>query len=67
MTVPGSARRVPVKGVVYGDEVRLDGENVTGWLALSGDTLTGRVYGVFPESGRLYGVYTESETLTRVK
>ena len=41
--------------------------HTTGWLTLRGDTLSGRVYGVFPETGRLYGVYPETESLTRVK
>src|SRR5262245_10989490 len=67
MTVPGSSRTVPVTGTVFGDELRLEGEAATGWLMLRGDTLSGRVYGVFPGTGRLYGVYPETESLTRVK
>jgi hypothetical protein len=57
LRLPGSPVRgpVPITGTVYGNDVRFDGPNVTGWATVQGDQMTGRVYGVFPETDRLGG------------
>ena len=58
LSLPGSpvTRPIPITGTVYGNEMRFDGPNVTGWASVQGDQMTGRVYGVFPETDRLAGV-----------
>lgn len=58
LRLPGSpvTRPIPITGTVYGNDVRFDGPNVTGWATVQGDQMTGRVYGVFPETDRLSGV-----------